>query len=131
MAYAGDITPTEAHEIVTTRDNAVLVDVRTQAEWTLVGVPVVESSLFIEWTSWPDGAPNPNFIRDVAGGLTQDQPLVVLCRTGGRSAVAAHALTDAGFTEVYNITDGFEGHPDANGHRTGGWKGAGLPWQQS
>lgn len=130
MTYAGDLTPTDAHALLTERDNAVLVDCRSRAEWTFVGVPNMENMRFVEWTSYPDGTHNPNFVSDVAGGLAPDQPIVVICRTGGRSAAGATALTEAGFTEVYNVLDGFEGHPDANGHRTGGWRGAGLPWKQ-
>jgi rhodanese-related sulfurtransferase len=130
MAYAGDISPTDAHSLLLERSNAVLVDCRTQAEWSFVGVPSMPGTRFIEWTQWPEGARNENFVRDVAGGLEPNQPLVVICRTGGRSEAAAHLLTDAGFTEVYNVLDGFEGHPDADGHRTGGWRGAGLPWHQ-
>lgn len=130
MTYAGDLTPTEAHALLNERENAVLVDCRTQAEWGFVGVPDMENSLFVEWTTYPSGARNESFVRDVAGGLAPDQPIVVICRTGGRSAAGAAALTDAGFTEVYNVLDGFEGHPDENNHRTGGWRGAGLPWKQ-
>ena len=76
-----------------------------------------------------DVAKNENFVSDVAGGLTPDQPIVVICRSGARSAAGASALTAAGFTEVYNVDDGFEGDPDADSHRTGGWRGAGLPWK--
>ncbi len=130
MTYAGDLSPTEAHALLTERENAVLVDCRTQAEWTFVGVPAMEGTRFVEWTRYPDGSRNEQFVNDVAGGLSPDQPIVVLCRTGGRSAAGATALTEAGFTEVYNVLDGFEGHPDADGHRTGGWRGAGLPWKQ-
>ncbi|MFT7476357.1 MAG: rhodanese-related sulfurtransferase [Verrucomicrobiales bacterium] len=131
MTYAGDLTPSEAHALLVERTNAVLVDCRTQAEWTFVGTPNVAGARFVEWTQWPAGAPNENFVSDVAGGLEATQPIVVICRTGGRSAAAAVALTEAGFSEVYNVLDGFEGHPDAEGHRTGGWRGAGLPWHQA
>jgi len=131
MTYAGDLTPNEAHEFLTANDNAILLDCRTQAEWTFVGVPRMPGARFVEWTTWPDGASNENFIRDAAGGLGPEQPIVVICRTGGRSEAAAHALTEAGFLEVYNVADGFEGHPDEDGHRAGGWKGAGLPWRQA
>lgn len=129
MTYTGDLTPTEAHELLSARDDAVLVDCRTRAEWTFVGVPVMDNARFVEWTRYPDGSQNENFVRDVAGGLEPNQPIVVICRTGGRSAAGATALIAAGFTEVYNVLDGFEGHPDENGHRTGGWRGAGLPWK--
>jgi len=129
MSYTGDLTPTEAHELLQNREDAVLVDCRTQAEWSFVGVPVFERTRFVEWTRYPDGSPNENFVRDVAGGLAPEQPLVIICRTGGRSAAGATALTEAGFTEVYNVLDGFEGHHDENGQRSGGWRGAGLPWK--
>ena len=130
MEYTADITPTEAHDMLVADEDAVLVDCRTQAEWTFVGVPEVDSSRFVEWTRWPDGGHNENFIRDVAGGLSPEQSVIVICRTGGRSAAAAAALTQAGFAKVYNVTDGFEGHVGTDGHRAGGWKGAGLPWRQ-
>lgn len=130
MSYKADLSPTEAHALLTEREDAVLIDCRTQAEWTFVGVPDMEDARFVEWTRYPDGSRNENFVRDVAGGLGPDQPIVVLCRTGGRSAAGATALTEAGFNEVYNVLDGFEGHPDENGHRSGGWRGAGLPWKQ-
>ena len=130
MTYAGDLTPTDAHQLLTSRENAVLVYCRTTAEWTFVGVPSLGNTRFVEWTTWPDGKRNEDFLNDVAGGLEPSQPIVVICRTGGRSAAAAKFLTDAGFTEVYNVLDGFEGHADQNEHRTGGWRGAGLPWRQ-
>ncbi len=129
MSYSGDLTPTEAHDLLTNSENAVLVDCRTRAEWTFVGVPIFERTRFVEWTRYPDGSHNENFVRDVAGGLGPDQPVVVICRSGGRSAAGAAALTEAGFAEVYNVLDGFEGDPDSDGHRSGGWRGAGLPWK--
>lgn len=129
MTYTADLSPSDAHALLTERDNAVLVDCRTRAEWTFVGVPDMENARFVEWTSYPDGSRNENFVRDVAGGLAPDQPIVVLCRSGARSAAGASALTEAGFAEVYNVTDGFEGDVDGEGHRSGGWRGAGLPWK--
>ena len=129
MTYTADISPTDAHALLLEREGAVLVDCRTRAEWSFVGVPVMNNVRFVEWTTYPDGAQNENFISDVAGGLAQDQPIVVMCRSGARSAAGASALTAAGFTEVYNVEDGFEGDVDSSGHRSGGWRGAGLPWK--
>lgn len=129
MSYTGDLTPTDSYDLLTSRDDAVLVDCRTRAEWAFVGVPAFERTRFVEWTTYPDGSKNENFVRDVAGGLAPDQPLVVICRSGARSAAGASALTEAGFTEVYNVLDGFEGDHDQNQHRSGGWRGAGLPWK--
>lgn len=131
MTYAGDLTPTEAHNLLLERPNAVMIDVRTRAEWTWVGVPAVAGTKFIEWSHWPQGTPNPDFVTQASEGLSPDQPVLMLCRSGGRSVAAANALTAAGFSEVYNISEGFEGDVDGHGHRSGGWRGAGLPWQQS
>jgi len=131
MTYAGDLTPAEAHALLLERPAAVLIDVRTMAEWTWVGVPAIAGARFVEWSQWPQGTQNADFVAQAAEGLDPEQPVLMLCRSGGRSAAAAHALTAAGFGEAYNISGGFEGDVDAEGHRTGGWRGAGLPWQQS
>ncbi len=80
---------------------------------------------------WPGGRPNPDFVEKASDGLDPSQPILLLCRSGVRSAAAAAALTDAGFTDVYNVSDGFEGDLDHESHRPGGWRGAGLPWRQS
>lgn len=129
MTYTADLSPAEAHALLTEREGAVLVDCRTRAEWSFVGVPVMDNVRFVEWTTYPGGDKNENFVSEVAGGLGQDQPIVVMCRSGARSAAGASALVEAGFTEVYNVDDGFEGDVDSSGHRSGGWRGAGLPWK--
>ena len=131
MSYAGDLSPTDAHQLLLDSPNAVLIDCRTNAEWTWVGVPAIAGTRFVEWSQWPQGARNAEFVAQATNGLAQDQPVLMLCRSGGRSAAAATALAEAGFTDVYNIAGGFEGDLDTQGHRTGGWRGVGLPWQQS
>ena len=136
MSYAGDVTPAEAYDAVTGPDEALLVDVRSEAEWTFVGVPDLSSSGrepgFVEWSRWPGGAPNESFVDEVrALGLTEGTPVYLLCRSGVRSSAAAEALTEAGLGPAYNIGDGFEGPHDPAHHRTpGGWKNSGLPWRQ-
>ncbi len=130
MSYAGDLSPTEAHALLSERDNAVLIDCRTQAEWTFVGIPDVPGTRLVEWSRFPGGMVNESFVDDASAGLSREQPLVVLCRSGARSIAGATALTAAGFSEVYNVLDGFEGHLNEHDHRTGGWRGAGLPWKQ-
>ncbi|WP_143338096.1 rhodanese-like domain-containing protein [Demequina sp. NBRC 110054] len=136
--YAGDITPQQAWEMV--EDGAVLVDVRTAAEWQWVGVPETaaagEAPVFVEWVTWPGGAQNQSFLTQLAdAGLTADgdRPIVFLCRSGQRSIAAATVATAAGIGPSYNIVGGFEGGPDEAGHRgsTAGWKASGLPWRQS
>lgn len=136
MTYAGDVTPTEAYAAATGPDGALLVDVRTRAEWAYVGVPVLEGTgrevAFVEWSTFPDGRVNEHFVDEVrAAGLTAGRPVYLLCRSGVRSKSAADALTAAGLGPAYNVLEGFEGPHDAQGHRTvEGWKVAGLPWRQ-
>ncbi|KUI27413.1 sulfurtransferase [Mycobacterium sp. IS-1742] len=137
MSYAGDITPEEAWQLLDGDPNAVLVDVRTDAEWRFVGVPDLSSlsrdAVFIEWNR-TDGARNEGFVDDLkAAGITPgERPVVFLCRSGNRSIGAAEAATEAGIGPSYNILDGFEGDLDEQKHRgRTGWKAVGLPWKQS
>ncbi len=131
--YRGDVTPSEAFARLQADPNAVLIDVRTDAEWAYVGVPAVEGLRKVCWQTFPDMQRNPEFVAQVeAAGVTRDQELYLICRSGARSASAASLLTEAGFANCYNVAEGFEGDKDADGHRgrTGGWKVAGLPWVQ-
>lgn len=131
MTYTADIDPNGASAMLAEREGAVLIDVRTKAEWNWVGVPDVDGARFVEWVSWPDGQPNEQFVADASAGLETDTPIIMMCRSGARSAAAATALTAAGFSEVYNMAGGFEGDHDSAGHRSGGWRGAALPWRQT
>jgi rhodanese-related sulfurtransferase len=138
MAYAGDLSPAEAYELLASNPAAVLVDVRTRAEWSYVGTPDLAGTgrnvVLAEWVTFPDGARNPHFLDDVvAAASSKNAPVVFLCRSGVRSVAAAEAATEAGFTAAYNVTEGFEGPSDAAGHRgtAAGWKVRGLPWKQS
>ncbi|MFC9550526.1 rhodanese-like domain-containing protein [Rhodococcus sp. NPDC056960] len=138
MSYAGDITPEHAWELLRENPDAVLVDVRTDAEWKYVGVPDTSSlgrkTILIEWVSYPTGTRNDNFVDQlkeagIAGG--EDAPVIFLCRSGQRSIGAAEAATAAGIGPSYNVLDGFEGGLDAEGHRGAvGWRALGLPWRQ-
>ena len=92
----------------------------------------------MEWQSFPPSGPNLEFADAVSSvlakkGLDQSASIYFLCRSGARSQAAAIALTQAGYTNCFNISDGFEGPLDADGHRgtQSGWKAAGLPWTQS
>ncbi|WP_020106028.1 rhodanese-like domain-containing protein [Nocardia sp. 348MFTsu5.1] len=137
MSYAGDLTPQEAWKILTEDPTSVLVDCRTQAEWSYVGVPdlsgVSKKTVFIEWVSFPDGARNTDFVGQLReAGVSDDQQVVFLCRSGQRSIGAAEAATADGVAKAYNVLDGFEGAIDPAGHRGAvGWKATGLPWRQS
>lgn len=118
------------------RDNrdAVLLDVRTEAEWEFVGVPDLRSigkeARFLEWMTWPEGTPNPDFDALATKHLDPTASTLVICRSGARSRAAAEALAEIGFVATYDVVDGFEGDLDAEGHRRGGWKTSGLPWIQ-
>jgi rhodanese-related sulfurtransferase len=139
--YAGDVDVSEAWNLLSSDPKAQLVDVRTAAEWTFVGLPDLSglgrAVHTIEWQSFPAMEINTDFI-DVAkdalrrSGVDENTPLLMLCRSGARSRAAATALTRAGFKRAYNIAGGFEGNLDHDGHRgsTTGWKAAGLPWRQ-
>jgi len=139
MSYAGDITPVQAWKLLSDNPRAVLVDVRTDAEWRFVGVPDLSSLgrevVFIEWNT-SDGRHNENFageLRDRIAPAAADaeRPVIFLCRSGQRSIGAAEAATATGITPSYNVLDGFEGHLNANGHRgETGWRAIGLPWKQ-
>lgn len=137
--YAGDLSPVEAWSLLKETPAAVLVDVRTRAEWAYVGVPdtttLDRETGFIEWVSYPDGARNERFTAQLADlGLTpgDQRPIVFLCRSGQRSIGAAKAATAAGLGPAYNVLDGFEGALDDEGHRgDAGWRASGLPWKQS
>ncbi|OBG76663.1 sulfurtransferase [Mycobacterium sp. E2462] len=138
-SYAGDISPLDAWKLLSDNPNAVLVDVRTDAEWRFVGVPDLSSlgrdAVFIEWNT-SDGRHNERFadelreqVADAPAG--EERPVVFLCRSGNRSIGAAEVATQAGITPAYNVLDGFEGQLNAQGHRgETGWKAIGLPWRQ-
>lgn len=136
-SYAGDVDPTEAWEILTSDPKAVLIDVRTDAEWRYVGLPelggIGKRAYCISWQLYPDMRRNADFLAQVTdSGITPDQTLLLICRSGQRSRDAAMALTAAGFRCCYNVAEGFEGARDAQLHRgtAGGWKARGLPWAQ-
>lgn len=140
--YAGDVSVETAWSMLSAEPAAVLIDVRSTAEWSFVGVPDLSSlgkeTALVEWQSFPSMAQNPSFLSTVKSVLAQrvggvDAPVLFLCRSGARSRSAALALTAAGYTACYNVAGGFEGDLDRERHRghVSGWKAAGLPWVQS
>ena len=120
---------------------AVLIDVRTRAEWAFVGLPdlsqIDKRVLTVEWQTSPESridAAFPDRLGEAlaAAGADRDAPLFFICRSGGRSRMAAEAMANAGYRQCRNVADGFEGPLDANRHRgrVAGWKAAGLAWVQ-
>ncbi len=137
MDYAGDVDVSEVWQRLSENPNAVLIDVRTQAEWNYVGLPDLSSlgkqPLCIEWQFFPTSERNMDFQAQVEGsGIAKDAALYLICRSGVRSKNAAILLTAADFETCYNVAGGFEGDKGDSGHRgtVGGWKFAGLPWVQ-
>jgi rhodanese-related sulfurtransferase len=135
--YAGDVSPTDAWDMLAREPNAVLVDCRTDAEFAYVGLcdlsALGRSAATIPWKMFPAMALNPDFVDEVkAVQPDPEAPLLFLCRSGQRSRDAAVAMTAAGYARCYNIAGGFEGDCDENRHRgtVNGWKCAGLPWFQ-
>ncbi|HBA41548.1 MAG TPA: sulfurtransferase [Alphaproteobacteria bacterium] len=139
--YAGDISPVSAWDILQAEADAVLVDVRTDAEWAFVGGPDLgalgKELLLLQWQVFPQMARDGAFsqkldqmLRDCGAG--KDTAVIFICRSGARSRDAAISLTGAGYHRCYNLAGGFEGDLDAQGHRgqVNGWKCAGLPWRQ-
>lgn len=128
LPYAGAVTPVEAWTLVSAR-RARLVDVRTPAEYRFVGA--VPDSTNIEWRG-ADILPSAMFVSTLRDVLRPGEAVLLLCRSGVRSHAAARAAAAAGFDNVYNVLEGFEGQRTHVGHRgeIDGWRRHGLPWVQ-
>jgi rhodanese-related sulfurtransferase len=129
LTYAGGVSPKDAWDLVSS-GAAVLVDVRTIEERKFVGH--VPDTLHVPWASGTALTRNPRFVRELEQKVAKDQAVLLLCRSGKRSVLAAEAATKAGFNNVFNILEGFEGEIDAQQHRgnSDGWRYHGLPWVQ-
>jgi rhodanese-related sulfurtransferase len=132
-----ELSPRQVWEALMSNPDATLCDVRTNAEWSFVGVPDLSQTgkqpVLIPWQVFPTMQSNPKFIEALTqANVHPGNHVYFLCRSGGRSMAAAQAAHAAGFKHVYNIKDGFEGPLDARAHRGGiaGWKHEGLPWKQ-
>ena len=126
--YAGNVPPELAWQWLQSGE-AVLVDVRTDAEREWVGK--VPGAIAIAWKQWPGMALNASFDAQLLAAVPQGRKVVLLCRSGVRSVVAAQRATSLGLL-AYNILEGFEGDVDGGGQRgnLGGWRLRGLPWHQ-
>ena len=139
--YKADVTPSEVWARLGNDADSVLIDVRSRAEWAFVGTPDLASigkqTVLAAWQDFPAMQVDPDFAGSLdamlaGAGVKRDADLFFLCRSGGRSAAAAAAMTAAGYGNCLNIAGGFEGGHDDNGQRgkTAGWKAADLPWRQ-
>jgi rhodanese-related sulfurtransferase len=124
-------------------ENVRVLDVRTTEEYIFIGhapmawnVPLASQTY--QWDAEKQHfamQPNPGFVNQVKSFANPSDTILVMCRSGGRSAMAVNLLAKSGFTNVYNITDGMEGDAvtDAESVFQGqrlknGWKNSGNPW---
>ena len=134
-----EINSTEAYSILQKSENAVLIDVRSTMEYEYVGHPV--NAVHVPIKESPGWEIRVDFINNIKSELTKKFPniqnlfeihILLLCRSGKRSEQAALMLESEGYKNTINITDGFEGDKDVNGHRSviNGWRFNKLPWKQ-
>jgi rhodanese-related sulfurtransferase len=132
LPYAGAVTPQEACALLQGDTGVKLVDVRTLAERDWVGRVILPEPqhLAVQWSLYPGGAQNPEFMKQLEQQANRNDTLLFLCRSGVRSRYAAKLATENGFTHCFDILEGFEGDRDEQGHRKsiGGWCLHGLPW---
>lgn len=131
-----EISPRQAWDKLAGDKTAQLVDVRTQPEWLYVGEPDIEdlgkAVAKISWHIFPEMSVNPDFLDRLRATFHPTQPVIFICRSGGRSLAAAKAAVEAGYARSFSLAGGFEGDVDEEGHRATkvGWKAEGLPWRQ-
>ena len=111
LPYAGCLTPSEAQQLRDEVQTARMVDVRTRPELELVGR--IPGAAQIEWAFYPDMRPNTDFLAQLSQQIDREAVVMFICRTGGRSHNAAAAATQMGYTNCYNVLEGFEGATDA------------------
>jgi rhodanese-related sulfurtransferase len=126
------LSPTQTWELIQSTPDAVLIDIRMEIESMYVGRP--PNVVNIPWYEYPDfetdaGAFVATVEREVS---SKNQAVCLICRSGARTLDAGQALVKAGFTNVINVVNGFEGDLDTNDHRSSvnGWRFEGLPWEQ-
>ena len=132
-------------------DDTLFVDVRTPAELNYLGVTSVMDANVptdtMDGSAWDDKKHryvrkhNKNFVSDIgarlkAKGLKKTDTVILMCRSGKRSAKAVNVLAKNGYTNVYSVVDGYEGGKAKKGKNKGkrvvnGWKNSGLPWTYS
>ena len=137
------VTAAQAYEMwKAAPDKVKIIDVRTPEEHLFVGHPTMAwkipvASQSYEWDAEKKQFPMKpllDFVSRVQTMAKPDDTLMVMCRSGGRSAIAANMLAKAGFKSVYNIIDGMEGDANADSESVAqaqplnGWKNSGCPW---
>ena len=131
-----EINPLEAHALLAQESNARLIDVRSKMEFDYVGHPL--GAIHVAWKEFPLWEENASFTRDVQNALKATgvydnaAPVLMLCRSGVRSKSAGEVLMRNGFSQVYNVLEGFEGDKNESQQRStiNGWRFRGLAWEQ-
>lgn len=129
LPFSGSIHPVDAWFLVQ-HDQAILVDVRTNEERKFVGY--VPNSVHVAWATGTSFNRNPRFLKELENKTGKDTVILLLCRSGKRSALAAEAAYKAGFSQVFNVREGFEGdlNPQQQRGLINGWRTHQLPWLQ-
>lgn len=143
------LTAKDAYQMKSENPDVLLVDVRSRAEIAFLGMPQISDAnipymMAEDWESWDEKkknfkmAPNSGFLLSMeelinAKGASKETKIIVLCRSGSRSAKAANLLAKSGYKNVFSVVDGFEGDKAKSGELKGqrvvnGWKNSGLPW---
>ena len=131
LPYQGALLPNEAYTLLQQNAEAKIVDVRSNAELDWVGR--IPAAIEVELRTYPGMQPNSDFLAQLTSQTDKTFLLMFICRSGVRSNHAATLASQDGFSDCYNILEGFEGDKDGSGHRglLSGWKAAGLPWTAS
>ncbi len=127
----------DCFRMLSINQNSHLIDVRTKPEWDYVGIPDLSSIkkqvLCISWKIYPEMRVNKNFEKQIIkSNIKKNNNLYFICRSGKRSYDATKFLISKGYTNCFNVYDGFEGKLNQHHKRTSidGWKFHNLPWKQ-
>ena len=129
-----EVNPIVAYQRLKENKDAMLIDCRTRREWEIIGVPdlsEIDKSLVKIELMFQDQSVNPTFVEQITELAQQDTPLYLICKSGARSAAACQMLMKAGFIDVTNVAEGFEGHSqyDKRPEIIEGWQSHDLPWK--
>ena len=130
-----EVTPIAAYERLKENKDAILIDCRTEREWEIIGTPdlskINKSIVKIELLT-ENQSINSAFVEQVAEHAQLDTPLYVICKSGARSGAACQILLKAGFSDVTNVAEGFEGNQTYFDRLeiNNGWQGHNLPWKK-
>ena len=125
MSEIKQLSSKELKNFLSKNKNVELLDVRTQNEWDNIGRPDGEKlglkTHFVTIVRSPDQSANKGFVEEVKRKIDPKKQLLIICKAGGRSMMAAQLLSQEQI-KCINISDGFEG----NGENPG-WKQEDLP----